>query len=117
LPVNLICCLVNFLLARPFSFIGHFFSFIHFKWRRFFICNWFDWCFILIQSDLNFSLCWHLASQTHCRLLPVNFLLARLFSFFYITFFRFFVLSCKDFFICNLFELRDILISLFISCP
>ncbi len=29
LPVNLICCLVNFLLARPFSFIGHFFSFIH----------------------------------------------------------------------------------------
>jgi hypothetical protein len=68
LPVNLICCLVNFLLARPFSFIGHFFSFIHFKWRRFFICNWFDWCFILIQSDLNFSLCWHLASQTHCHL-------------------------------------------------
>jgi hypothetical protein len=41
------CCLVSFLLARPFSFI-------HFKLRRFFSNNWFDWCSILIQSDLNF---------------------------------------------------------------
>jgi hypothetical protein len=61
-------CLVNFLLARPFSFFDHFFHLYILICEDFFICNWFDWCFILIQSDLNFSPCWHLARQTHCRL-------------------------------------------------
>jgi hypothetical protein len=109
------CCLVSFLLARPFSFFGHFF--IYSFLRRFFSNNWFDWCFILIQSDLNFfpllTSCLSNSLSPCCQLI---FFLLDHFRFFY-HFFLLCVLSCTVFFICNLFELRDILISQFISCP
>jgi hypothetical protein len=63
--------------------------------------------------------CWNLALQSHCRLvgilLPVNFFLTiDLFRFLVTLFYYRFKL--RKFCICNWFESRDILISMFIFC-
>jgi hypothetical protein len=88
LPVNLICCLINFLLARPFSFFGHFFHLfilscnLQLIWLMFYFDS--EWFKFFPAVDI-------LPVKLIVALLPVNFLFARPFSFFdpFFSFIRF----------------------------